>query len=86
MLSKRHDGFHLLSPEWTLTHTNQSIAPPVPTELQPVGERAGFLVRHVSALLAGRLPTVICAGALNTAKWVLIFADSVFSARGPERR
>ena len=80
MLSKPHDGFHILSPEWTLTHTNQYIAPPVPPDFQVVGGRAGFGARHMTALPASRLPTVICAGVLNTAKRALIFADGLLSA------
>lgn len=80
MLSKPHDGFHILSPDWRLTHTNQYIAPPVPPDLQLVDRRAGFGARHLSALLASRLPTVICAGVLNTAKRVLIFADGLVDA------
>ena len=80
MLSKPHDGFHILSPDWTLTHTNQYIAPPVPPDLQLVNGQAGFGARHLSALLASRLPTVICAGVLNTAKRILIFADGGVSA------
>ena len=80
MLSKPHDGFHILSPEWTLTHTNQYIAPPLPPDFQLVGGLAGFGARHMTALLASRLPMVACAGVLNTAKRVLIFADGVLSA------
>lgn len=80
MLSKPHDGFHILSPEWTLTHTNQYIAPPVPRDFQLVDGRAGFGARHLSALLASRLPTVICAGVLNSAKRILIFADGLLDA------
>lgn len=83
MLSKPHDGFHILSPEWTLTHTNQYIAPPVPRNFQLVDGRAGFGARHLSALLASRLPTVICAGVLNTAERILIFADGLLEAEFP---
>jgi len=80
MLSKPHDGFHILSPDWRLTHTNQYIAPPLPPDLQFVDGRAGFGARHVSALLASRLPTVICAGVLNTARRILVFADGLLAA------
>ena len=80
MLSRPHDGFHILSPDWTLTHTNQYIAPPVPPDFELVGGRPGFGARHLSALLASRLPTVICAGVLNTAKRILVFADGLLGA------
>ena len=75
MRSSAHDGFHVLSPDWTLTHTNQYIAPPVPPDLRPVVGRPDFGARHMSALLASRLPEVICAGVLNTRNRVLIFTD-----------
>lgn len=73
--SNAHDGFHLLSPDWTLTHTNQYIAPPVPPDWRPVVERPEFGARHMSALLASWLPEVICAGVLSTRAKVLVFAD-----------
>ena len=80
LLSKPHDGFHILSPDWKLTHTNQYIAPPVPSDFQLVGGRLGFGARHLSALLASRLPTVICAGVLNTRKRILVFTDGRLGA------
>lgn len=80
MLSKPHDGFHILSPDWVLTHTNQYIAPPVPPDFQLVGGQNGFGARHLSALLASRLPTVICSGVLNTGKQILIFANGRLDA------
>lgn len=70
-----HDGFHILSPDWTLTHTNQYIAPPVAPECRPVVRRPGFGARHMSASLVSRLPEVICAGVLSTRKRILIFSD-----------
>lgn len=75
MLNGPHDGFHILSPDWALTHTNQYIAPPVPPDFRLVVGLPGFGARHMSALLASRLPTVICAGVLNTRRRVLVFAD-----------
>ena len=68
-----HDGFHFLSPDWTLTHTNQYISPPVPSDLHSVVERSDFGARHMSALLASRLPEVICAGVLNSRLKVVLF-------------
>ena len=46
-----HDGFHILSPERMLTHTNQYIAPPVPPDFQLVG---GWAVRKESSIKVKR--------------------------------
>ena len=75
MFSDVHDGFHILSPSLTVTHTNQYITPPVAGLVIEGVAKAGFGARHMSALLASRLPTVICAGVLNTRTQVVIFVD-----------
>ena len=81
MLSNpHHDGFHILSSDLKLTHTNQYIAPPVPPDFLPVCRTPGFGARHMSALLASRLPAVICAAVLNTRNSILIFADGCLRA------
>ena len=70
-----HDGFHVLSSDLHLTHTNQYIAPPLsPGFVAPDGI-PGFGARHMSALLASRLEPVACAAVLNTQDEILVFAD-----------
>ena len=81
MFSGAHDGFHILSPSLAVVHTNQYIAPPMPRAVGEAMGVEGFGARHMSALLASRLPTVICTGVLNTRKQVLVFADG--QVRGP---
>lgn len=70
-----HEGFHVLTPGMELTHTNQYIAPPLPPDFLSMCPSPGVGARHMSALLASRLPEVICAATLNTRNNILIFVD-----------
>ena len=70
-----HDGFHILSPDLHLTHTNQYIAPPLSPGFVAPDAMPGFGARHMSALLASLLKPVSCAAVLNTQEEILVFAD-----------
>ena len=72
LINPCHDGFHLISRDWRLTHTNQYFAPPIPPEID-VGGAYGFGARHASGLLGSFLPSVICVGVLTTRDLLLVF-------------
>lgn len=69
-----HDGFHLVSDDWRLTHTNQYFAPPLPCDFLIEG-KPGFGARHASALLGSLLPAVICTGVLSAGDSLVVFQD-----------
>lgn len=69
-----HDGFHLVSNDWRLTHVNQYFAPPLPTNIT-LEVRPGFGARHASALLGSLLPGVICIGVLGNGDSLVVFQE-----------
>jgi hypothetical protein len=71
-----HDGFHLVSQEGVLTHTNQYLAPPLNrgalTEVKvdrPIG------ARYLSALLGSKVQGVFCTGIVNASGILYVFED-----------
>ena len=69
-----HDGFHLVSSDWRLTHIHQYFAPPLPRDFLIEG-KPGFGARHASALLGSLLPAVICTGVLGAGDSLVVFQD-----------
>ena len=71
-----HDGFHLLSTSWKLTHTNQYFAPPLISV--PAKELHGNVsrgARYISALLGSKLENVCCIGILSDSDGLVIFKN-----------
>lgn len=67
-----HDGFHLISKEWVLTHKNQYFAPPIPLDAK-LAKRENLGARYMSALLGSFLPSVICIGIVSERDGIAIF-------------
>lgn len=72
--NKCHDGFHLISCDWRLTHTNQYFAPPIPAGFE-LRETLGIGARHASALLGSLLPSVICSGVFTGNDTLIVFQN-----------
>lgn len=71
-----HDGFHLISSELHLTHTNQYFAPPLPSNAAPfITKTKNNGARYMSALLGSLLPSVRCTGIVSEKEGVVIFED-----------
>lgn len=73
-----HDGFHLISLEWELTHANQYFAPPLPNVKQKEilgNESRG--ARYISARIGSLLSSVDCTGVLSDRDGIVIFKDGV---------
>ncbi len=71
-----HDGFHLISNELRLTHTNQYFAPPLPSDAAPfITKTKNNGARYMSALLGSRLQSVSCTGIVSEKEGVVIFED-----------
>ncbi|QBQ56007.1 hypothetical protein [Nitrosococcus wardiae] len=73
-----HDGFHLISDEFQLTHTNQYLAPPLPSNTSVYSrskETCG--ARYMSAQIGSLLPMVSYTGILSDKEGVVIFEDGI---------
>ncbi len=71
-----HDGFHLISLDFELTHRNQYFAPPLPDSKevlkQPITSRGA---RYVSAQLGSLLPCVCFTGVVSERDGLIIFEN-----------
>lgn len=68
-----HDGFHILSPDFQVTHVSQYFAPPVDrSALLPTGRQPG--ARYMAALLGSKLPGVLATGVATHGQGVAIFS------------
>jgi len=73
-----HDGFHLISSDFRLTHTNQYFAPPLPSNATPyIRATNNSGARYMSALLGSLIPSVSCTGIASEKEGVVIFEDGV---------
>ena len=71
-----HDGFHLVSREFNLTHTNQYFAPPLPESMEILGpETVSRGARYVSAQIGSLLRCVCCTGVLSDRDGLVIFKN-----------
>lgn len=59
--SEFHDGFHLISDDWRLTHVAQYFAPPIPPDVDINPSRRGG-ARYVTALFGSLMPGVSLCG------------------------
>ena len=71
-----HDGFHLISPEWKLTHVNQYFAPPLPdsSNRNILGNESRG-ARYISARIGSLLPNIYCTGILSDRDGLVIFSN-----------
>jgi DNA integrity scanning protein DisA with diadenylate cyclase activity len=68
--SEFHDGFHLVSTDWKLTHVAQYFSPPIlpaPQVRQPFGGR------YMAALFGSALPGVVLTGIVSSNGGLAIF-------------
>ena len=73
-----HDGFHLLSESWELTHRNQFFAPfPDEASRKHAATLAIFGARRMAALLGSMLSDVICIGVLSSSAQVTVYKQGV---------
>jgi len=73
-----HDGFHLISDELQLTHTNQYFAPPLPSEASEYSKAKKTCgARYMSAQIGSLLPIVSCAGIVSDKEGIVIFEDGI---------
>lgn len=71
-----HDGFHLVSTNFELTHTNQYFAPPIPPgKAMPVFPVRYCGARYMSAKIGSLLPSVSCAGIVSDRDGLVIFKN-----------
>ncbi len=71
-----HDGFHLISSEWNLTHVNQYFAPPIPdlTSNKILGNESRG-ARYISARIGSLLPSINCTGVLSDRDGLVVFRN-----------
>lgn len=70
--SKYHDGFHLISKDWKLTHVSQYFSPPI-VEKTEVDRSKLFGGRYLAALFGSSLPDVLFTGIASSDFGVAIF-------------
>ncbi|MGZ8214510.1 MAG: hypothetical protein ACXWTP_08425 [Methylosarcina sp.] len=71
-----HDGFHLISLELEVTHTNQYFAPPLPSSMNIYGRQMKNRgARYVSAQIGSLLPGVCCTGIVSDRDGLVIFEN-----------
>lgn len=71
-----HDGFHLISLDWELTHVNQYFAPPLPDLSKKTilgNESRG--ARYISARIGSLLSDIYCTGVLSDRDGLVIFKN-----------
>lgn len=73
-----HDGFHLISDELQLTHTNQYFAPPLPSKVTAYSKpKSTCGARYMSAQIGSLLPMVSCVGIVSEKEGIVIFEDGI---------
>ena len=73
-----HDGFHLISNELQLTHTNQYFAPPLPSKASAYSRAKKTCgARYMSAQIGSLLPMVSCTGIVSDKEGIVIFEDGM---------
>ncbi len=73
-----HDGFHLISDELQLTHTNQYFAPPLPLTANAYSKvKYTCGARFMSAQIGSLLSMVSCVGIVSDKDGVVIFEDGI---------
>lgn len=73
-----HDGFHLISSKLELTHTNQYLAPPLPSNAAPyIRTTKNNGARYMSALLGSLMSSVSCTGIVSEKEGIVIFEDGI---------
>lgn len=68
-----HDGFHVISRDLRDIRTNQFVSPPIPDDSTLAEVPRWFGARHMAAVLASRLPSVVCAGVMSSRNKVALF-------------
>lgn len=80
-----HDGFHVISSDLREVRTNQFVSPPIPNDSSLAEVPHWFGARHMAAVLASRLPSVVCAGVMSSRNKVALFEQgetkAVFSSK-----
>ena len=72
--SDYHDGFHLISKDWALTHVSQYFSPPIVSTLK-VDRKKRFGGRYMAALFGSRLPCILLTGIISVEYGIAIFDD-----------
>ena len=72
--SEYHDGFHLVTTDWELTHVSQYLSPPIATDCQIAKDRCPG-GRYLTALFASRIPGVTLTGIVRSDLSMSIFEN-----------
>jgi hypothetical protein len=72
--SEYHDGFHLISCQWKITHVAQYFSPPVVSTLN-VDRTRLFGGRYIAALFGSTLPDIECCGIASNGFGVAVFKN-----------
>jgi hypothetical protein len=70
--SEYHDGFHLISSKWKITHVAQYFSPPI-IETAEVDRTKLFGGRYLAALFGSSLPGVMLCGVASNGFGIAIF-------------
>lgn len=71
-----HDGFHLISEKFVLTHINQFFSPPLPLEKSVHTEPTAHLgARYVSAQIGSMMSCIHCTGIISEKNNLIIFRN-----------
>lgn len=71
---KYHDGFHLISHDWRLTHISQYFSPPI-VKSAKVDYGKPFGGRYIAALFGSSLPDVLFTGIASSEFGIAIFKE-----------
>lgn len=72
-----HDGFHLISPNWKITHRNHFFSPPIPSDISTLIKKDNMGARYFSALLGSLMNEIICTGIISNNGKAEIFCDGI---------
>jgi hypothetical protein len=70
--SEYHDGFHLISKRWQLTHVAQYFSPPIVTNAR-IDRTKQFGGRYLAALFGSALPNVTLCGIVSNGFGLAVF-------------
>lgn len=72
--SQYHDGFHLLSQSWTITHISQYFSPSIAKDVA-IGNEENKGGRFYAALFGSIIPGVICTGIISMNYGIVVFKN-----------
>lgn len=73
--SEFHDGFHILTSDWKLSHISQYFSPPIADIVLDRSKRFGG--RYVAAIMGSVIPDILLTGLASRDFGVSVFQNGV---------